>query len=97
MLDPACQDGDYYFGTQINMNFYIVYGTHVHCTLNLKENIVPHDFALHPTFVNFMPFTDYSGEWVNLISGPYDAMTTVKFGVSKTLSESFISTTSTNV
>ena len=95
-LDPACQDGDYYFAADLE-NYYIVYGAHVHRTSNMDHNSDPYDYSLHPTFVNFMPFTDCSGEWVNLISGPYDATTTVKFGVSKTLSESFSSTSSTSV
>ena len=70
-LDPACQAGDYYCATD-NENFYIIYGTHVHHTSNMSTNSDASDFALHPKLVEFMPFTDFSSDWVSLINGPYE-------------------------
>ena len=58
LLDPACQDGDYYLAIDTG-NIYIIYGTHVHHTSNMNNNFNASDFALHPKLVEFMPFTDF--------------------------------------
>ena len=87
-LDPACQAGDYYLATD-NENFYIIYGAHVHHTSNMSKNTDASDFALHPKLVEFLPFTDFSGDWVKLTHNPSESIPTIRFGVNQTLSESF--------
>ena len=75
-------------------NFYIVYGTHVHHTSDLNNNTNPSDFALQPKLVEFLPFTYFSGDLVSLKIGPSDHPANFKFGVNKTLSDSFTTTSS---
>ena len=91
-LHPACQDGDYYFATDYE-SFYVIYGTHVHHSSDLSTNSDPSDFALHPKLVEFMPFTDFSADWVSIFEGETKHFTTpIKCGVNETLSDSFTAT-----